>query len=264
MKLQFYKYQGTGNDFVLFDNRELRLEEKLTPEQIAWLCDRRFGIGADGLMLLTPSAAQDFKMIYYNSDGNESTMCGNGGRCIMAFAHRMGMVGTQATFEAIDGLHQAEILSNGEVRLEMIQPYGFEQLSDQDVWLHTGSPHYLRFVTEEVAEVNVDKTGRELRHHPKFTDIGGTNVNFVKVMAPAQLSMRTYERGVEAETLSCGTGVTAAAYAYLKQASSPTPTVGVTTPGGNLQVHVQDMGNENERVFLQGPGKAVFQGEIEL
>ncbi|MEZ4775515.1 MAG: diaminopimelate epimerase [Bacteroidia bacterium] len=265
MNLPFYKYQGTGNDFVMADNREGKFTDVFTQKQIAFLCNRRFGIGADGFILLSPSSSYDFRMVYFNSDGRESTMCGNGGRCLVAFAHDLGIRREVYRFDAVDGVHHATI-GNGIVSLEMIQPQGFQQLAETTFWLNTGSPHYVHFSQKPVAGIDVFGEGRTIRYSERFTDIGGTNVNFVNVVDAGHLKVRTYERGVEDETLSCGTGVTACAYAHLTthNQGSAISKVAVETPGGNLAVEVKNIGTAEEQVFLQGPATFVFEGEINI
>lgn len=270
MKLIFHKYQGTGNDFVVIDNRGRKLDQHLSTQQIAQLCDRRFGIGADGLILLSSPRASDFRMIYYNADGRESTMCGNGGRCLVAFAHYLGLVSDeQCSFEAIDGLHEARLRSDGLVELEMTRPQGYLQINQQDFWVDTGSPHYVRFTSQPIEELDVVGLGRELRHQQDYAQLGGTNVNFAQELSPGVLQVRTYERGVEDETLSCGTGVTASAYVYLRGMASAEQQailqhIQLQTPGGNLTVHVDDLMGKKERVMLCGPALRVFGGEIQI
>ncbi len=267
MQIHFTKYQGTGNDFVMLDNRGERPYSGLTQEQIAFLCDRRFGIGADGLILLEEHPSEDFRMVYYNSDGGESTMCGNGGRCLVAFAHEKGMIDNGAcTFEAVDGLHQAVWHSDGRVSLQMTRPANWQEISQDENWLDTGSPHYVQFHTENIADLDVAELGARIRHSEAFEAIGGTNANFVNILEDNQLRVRTFERGVEGETLSCGTGVTACAYAYLKRAGGEglSGEVGISTPGGNLEVKITDLGEEGEEVWLIGPATRVFEGELML
>ena len=261
MNLPFYKYQGTGNDFVMLDNRTNKYEDQLTREQIAFLCDRRMGIGADGLILLSPSETEDFRMIYYNSDGGESAMCGNGGRCLVAFAHYLGVIGSECTFDAVDGLHHASI--EGEiVTLEMQVPQGYQKLNGNTVWLNTGSPHYVRFDEKSVLDLNVYQEGKQIRYSEPYLSQGGTNVNFVNVLESNRLKVRTYERGVEDETLSCGTGVTACAYAHLVETDGVGENVEIEVKGGKLEVIVKDRGTDQEKVFLKGPATYVFAGEI--
>lgn len=264
MNLSFAKYQGTGNDFVMVDNRARALEKVLTREQVAHICDRRFGIGADGLILLSDDPEVDFRMIYYNSDGGESTMCGNGGRCLVAYAHQKGIQRDIYRFQAVDGIHEG-ILEDTGVRLSMINPHGFAQLSEDNYWINTGSPHYVRFASQAVEEMNLYEIGKEIRYSDAYAAIGGTNVNLVNRLGPAHLQVRTYERGVEGETLSCGTGVTACAYVSLL-ASQPDhmSEVLLDTPGGQLRVKVDQLGQPNEKIWLAGPATFVFEGQIEL
>lgn len=262
MQIHFFKYQGTGNDFIIMDNRNQDWEAVLTTEQIAFLCDRRFGIGADGLMLLSDSKEQDFRMIYYNADGRESSMCGNGGRCIVAFAQKIELIDNSCTFEAIDGLHEASIEGN-QVKLKMGKPHGFRAIADDVVWLDTGSPHYVQFQETAVGKLDVNQAGSEIRYSEPFRK-EGTNVNFVNILGKALLQVRTYERGVEAETLSCGTGVTACAYAYLRAHPANAQTIQVRTEGGALAVEITDFQQANESVFLIGPATFVFEGILSL
>ena len=271
MELNFYKYQGTGNDFVMVDNRGQNLEEQLTADQVKWLCDRHFGIGADGLILLSEAddpRKADFKMIYYNSDGRESTMCGNGGRCLVAFAHRLKAITLPTcSFEAIDGLHRAEIDLDG-VALEMMNPQGLTSVNQDDWWVDTGSPHYVRFESGSVDDVSIQEQGKSIRWRDDYRSIGGTNVNFVEILDEGKMKVRTFERGVEGETLSCGTGVTAAAFTYLKAfmsgESSDLHKVHIQTPGGQLQVEIQNFGLDTQKVVLKGPATFVFEGQIRL
>ena len=263
LRLPFWKYQGTGNDFVMIDDREGKWEPFLQQEQIALLCDRRFGIGADGLILLTTSTGHDFRMVYFNADGRQSTMCGNGGRCLVAFAHQSGLVQPFYTFEAIDGLHHAEILADGRVALEMSLPTGFRSLGPDQYWIDTGSPHYVAFVSTLPDAATVFREGQRIRHDKRFSP-GGTNVNFAEVKEGNCLNVRTFERGVEAETLSCGTGVTACAYVYSLQQNAHSATVQIETQGGALEVKIERQGQAKERVVLVGPARAVFVGSIPL
>ncbi len=257
--LNFVKYQGAGNDFILIDNRDKSVS--LNTAQIAFLCDRRFGIGADGLMLLELTDGFDFKMVYFNSDGNESTMCGNGGRCIVAFAARLGVIKTKTIFLAIDGSHAAEILENGNVQLKMQDVESIKLQSDIAI-LNTGSPHYIQWVPE-CKNVDVFGTGRSIRNKDEFQP-KGINVNFVERANDNKLIVRTYERGVEDETLSCGTGVTAAAIASSGTATG-TFNYDIETPGGALNVQFEKHGQLSARnVYLTGPAVQVFEGAIEV
>ncbi len=259
MQLECYKYQGTGNDFVLIDNREKTIS--LTTEQIKWLCDRRFGIGADGLMLLELEPGVDFKMVYFNSDGNESSMCGNGGRCITAFAKRLGIVSTEAKFLAIDGIHEAKINGN-EVSLKMNDVRQVE-VGEDYFYLNTGSPHYVKFVND-IESVNVFEEGKKIRYNDRFA-AEGTNVNFIE-KNDNELFVRTYERGVEDETLSCGTGVTASALiAAFKGQSTDKHHCAVKTLGGNLNVKFDKVLESTfYNIWLEGPAEFVFKTIIEV
>lgn len=258
MKLHFYKYQGTGNDFVILDNRQGIFDASRT-DLIKQICDRRFGVGADGFMLLENTPGYDFKMVYFNADGNESTMCGNGGRCLVAFAHKMGVFEKDTRFLAIDGEHWANI-QDGIVHLKMIDIAQVEQ-NETFCWLNTGSPHYVKFV-KNIADYPVFEEGKSIRYNDRFK-AEGTNVNFAEKIAENEIFVRTYERGVEDETYSCGTGVTAAALvASLKGFTSP---VKIKTLGGNLSIGFKaNKSGGFEEVYLNGPAELVFEGEIEV
>lgn len=253
----------------MVDNRGAKWEEVLDTEQIASLCDRRFGIGADGLILLSDGGKLDFRMIYFNADGNESTMCGNGGRCLAAFAAFLQIEGTEDelgrtkySFDAIDGLHHAWV-SRDYVRLQMTRVQGYCHTREEQIWMDTGSPHLIIQEGAELWEAEVRERGRKWRNDPEFEKIGGTNVNFVHAPGPDALWVRTYERGVEDETYSCGTGVTASAYAYLKE-NDREGRVSIKTLGGDLEVEVYQLGSPKEEVFLSGPALRVFQGACEI
>jgi len=257
MKIQFYKYHGTGNDFILIDDRDDNIA--LTGGQVARLCHRHFGIGADGLMLLRTQIGYDFRMVYYNSDGGESTMCGNGGRCMTAFANRLGIIGSETRFIAIDGEHTATIGADGLISLHMKDVEGMD-IQEFHTVLDTGSPHYVQLV-HDVKEYDVYSEGRKIRYAPAYYP-GGTNVNFVQLMG-GRLYVRTYERGVENETLSCGTGVTAAAIAATAKFTGSF-TTDIETPGGHLQVSFsKDTPLTAKDVVLTGPAVFVFSGEID-
>lgn len=258
MLLHFQKYQGTGNDFVLIDNR--KGEINLTTEQVHFLCHRRFGIGADGLMLLNKHTSLDFTMVYYNSDGNTSTMCGNGGRCIVAFAQNIGAIENKTTFEGIDGPHDAIVNEDGTVSLKMIDVEEVE-INPEFYYLNTGSPHYVRFV-EGIEKYDVFTQGKEVRYNDRFNAVG-TNVNFVEAIADG-IFVRTYERGVEDETFSCGTGVTASAISAGLKLDKSATNFNITTLGGKLNVRFQANGNGFNNIWLSGPAQHVFTGTIEL
>ena len=263
-QIKFYKYQGTGNDFVMIDNRDLEFPK--STELIEKLCDRRFGIGGDGLILLenddSPTLKgdekSDFKMVYFNSDGNESTMCGNGGRCIVAFAHFLDIFEDQTTFDAIDGLHKAEI-KNGIVKLKMIDVIDINT-DGEDLVMNTGSPHYVKYV-EMLNNYNVFKNGNEIRNSPTYK-AEVINVNFVEALSDKEIFVRTYERGVEDETYSCGTGVTASALTFMDKNNQTS--VAVKVLGGKLKVYAEKNGAGFSDIWLEGPASQVFSGTISI
>lgn len=256
--MEFYKYQGTGNDFILIDARNRPLPDL----DVAALCHRRFGIGADGLMYLTEKEGYDFEMIYYNSDGKTSSMCGNGGRCIAMFAHHLGLGNAEKLhFLATDGPHVASILNEKSVALGMNPVSHWDARSPEVFVLNTGSPHYVVFTENNPAETELVTFARSIRYNDEFAQ-AGINVNLVKVTGVDSLRMRTYERGVEDETYSCGTGVTAAAIAFQIRSGKPAATVQVKTPGGTLKVHSKRTENGYADVVLEGPAEFVFKGMI--
>ncbi len=257
-KLIFYKYQGTGNDFIIIDGITQSIPNFSTSE-IEQLCDRKFGIGADGLLYILPSDKADFRMQYFNADGAESTMCGNGGRCIAHLAHALGLCKNNTTFEAIDGLHTAEILGDS-VLLGMIEVESIETNDQNDCILNTGSPHYVKFTSLEHLYKIVD-FGKSIRYNETYTK-EGINVNLAYWNGQA-LDVATYERGVEDETLSCGTGVTAAAIAYAFKALADSP-ITINTKGGTLKVHFEREVSAFKNIILEGPAIMVFKGEIEI
>lgn len=258
MKITFYKYQGTGNDFVVIDNRDLNFPRENT-KLVNFLCDRRFGIGADGLMLLNPSETYDFTMVYYNADGTESTMCGNGGRCLVAFANQLGIIENETTFDAVDGLHYATY-HNGITNLQMID-VAKVTVYNTHCFLDTGSPHHVQLV-DDIENFDVKNTGAKIRYGAPYFD-EGTNVNFVQKTTNNTFRLRTYERGVEDETLACGTGATAAAIALHQQKHTTQTTVPLQVQGGFLEVSFQPTENGYKNVFLKGPATFVFKGVID-
>lgn len=260
MKIEFYKYQGTGNDFILLDNQQ-KIYDNITPEQIKNMCDRHFGIGADGLMLLNTKEGFDFEMKYYNADGKEGSMCGNGGRCMVKFASKMGIKKNEYSFSASDGVHEAELDLDKKVSLKMNDVKDVNFLLNYYL-LNTGSPHYVKYV-KNVEKMDVVSEGRKIRNSKDFIE-KGVNVNFVENISEDEIYVRTYERGVEDETLSCGTGVTAAALIAAHN-DNGFNTVEVKTKGGNLSVEFEKVSDtEFKNIWLSGPAKLVFSGEIEL
>lgn len=258
--MDFFKYQGTGNDFVIIDDRAMLFpaDNRALIEQI---CHRRFGIGADGLILLQHDDEYDFRMVYFNADGAEGSMCGNGGRCIVRFAHDLGLFEHKTRFRAVDGEHLAEVHGD-EIYLKMSDVSGIENRGGM-TFLNTGSPHVVRFVTDldDTDVVNVVADGRKVRYDNRFSP-GGTNVNYVQVLDGNSLYVRTYERGVEDETYSCGTGVTAVALVAHQQHGISSPAV-IKTLGGHLRVSFNPKENRQfDDIYLIGPAQRVFTGEI--
>ena len=260
MQLEFYKYQGTGNDFVMIDNRS-GFFPKEDVQLVSRLCDRRFGIGADGLILLENDTETDFRMVYYNSDGNPSSMCGNGGRCLVAFAKDLNVIKDNCTFIATDGLHHATVANDGIVSLQMIDVADIKKEADY-TFMNTGSPHHVQLV-DDLEHYNVKENGAALRYGPLY-GAAGSNINFVKKINEDTFSLRTYERGVEDETLACGTGATAVAIAMNATGQTNASSINLNVEGGKLAVSFEKMGHLFTNVFLIGPAKFVFKGVIEI
>lgn len=262
MQINFFKYQGTGNDFIIIDAWEKPVV--LTSNQIAFLCDRRFGIGADGLMILAKSKQYDFEMIYYNADGEPGSMCGNGGRCLVQYALKAGYVQKHATFIAADGLHEANLLEHDDwISLKMGDVDEVALRTENECFLNTGSPHLIQWVNNP-NEVDVKSVGAEIRYNDEFKK-NGTNVNFVSVVNN-EVFVRTYERGVEDETLSCGTGVTASVLAAsaTNRLHENASFAHVKTLGGQLIVRFVKQQSGFSNVWLEGPAVFVFKGEINI
>ena len=255
MELQFSKYQGTGNDFIIVDNRTSSFPKGVALVQK--LCDRRFGIGSDGLILIENHDTLDYRMVFYNPDGSES-LCGNGSRCGFAFARALGMVDEKATFETTDGVHQA-IVSDGIVSFSLFDNSNLTK-NGSDYYVNTGSPHFVKIV-KEIDAVDVVSEGSTIRYSDAFVGQNGTNVNFAQVLQDRVL-VRTYERGVENETLSCGTGVTAVGLVASHLGfNSP---VTIETRGGLLTVSFEKEGNSFTNIWLTGPATFVFKGTVEI
>jgi len=259
--IHFYKYQGAGNDFILIDNRNLKVDHN-QPKLIARWCDRRFGVGADGIMFLQNHDGYDFEMIYYNADGQPSSMCGNGGRCIVAFAKHLGVIDSEADFMAVDGPHHAKISVSGDwVSLQMIDVDKVNRDGEAYV-LNTGSPHYIA-LTGGLKDKNVYTDGYAIRNNDTYR-AKGINVNFVEPIDEGYF-VRTFERGVEDETYACGTGVTAVALAMAKHNHQ---TGHINTPikvlGGELNIRFDYDGQKFTHIFLEGPAKKVFEGDVDI
>lgn len=257
MNIAFYKYEGTGNDFIMIDNRDTSFPKE-NNHLVHKLCDRHFGIGADGIILLETDVETDFKMVYYNADGNEGTMCGNGGRCIVAFANKLGVISNKTTFNAVDGIHHATI-ENKLVLLQMIDVKTVE-IHNNYVFTNTGSSHHVQLV-ENLTDYDVVTNGKKIRN-----DYGkeGSNINFVQQLNDTTFKVRTYERGVEDETLACGTGVTAVAIAMHKTNKTKATRIKLPVLGGELEVSFNVENEYYKNVFLKGPATFVFKGSIEI
>ena len=255
-EIRFHKFQGTGNDFIILDQWDI--EYDLSTEEIGYLCDRRMGIGADGLMYLRKGSGVDFVMVYFNADGNESTMCGNGGRCLVAFAKQLGVIQDKATFEAIDGLHHASIKGD-IVKLQMLDVDVVEKYENH-VFLDTGSPHHVQF-EDNIETFDIKTMGAKIRYGEPYND-AGSNVNFVKKVSHDTFDVRTYERGVEDETLSCGTGATAVALAMHATKETSDRLINLNVQGGELRVSFDVENKAYKNVWLIGPAKFVYQGII--
>ena len=258
MKYQFYKYQGAGNDFVVIDNR-LQHFDGNNARLIEFLCHRRFGVGADGLMTLEEVKGYDFKMAYYNSDGYEASMCGNGGRCIVAFAQKLGLIDKTTRFLAADGVHDAIITNDRMVNLHMIDVPAIQALVD-GYFLNTGVPHVVHFV-DDLHVVDVEIEGRQLRYDARFQP-EGANANFVK-QEGNHLTVYTYERGVECETLACGTGITAAALSAAFKTGQTEGKYTIRAKGGELEVSYKRKGQTFSDIWLKGPAEMVYEGIID-
>lgn len=258
MTTYFYKYEGAGNDFVIIDNRNNTFPKK-NHELIRHFCDRKFGIGADGLMLLENSVQGDFKMIYFNADGREGSMCGNGGRCMVAFAKSLGIFDQITSFEAMGEMYHAR-LKEKLVSLQMTDVNNIE-VHPEHVFLNTGSPHHIAY-TENLSDIDVFNRGREIRYGAPYND-KGTNVNFVQKINENTFKVRTYERGVENETLSCGTGVTAVALASFHLNKTRENRIHIETLGGELLIDFEKHGTGYRNIILTGPATFVFKGSIE-
>jgi diaminopimelate epimerase len=258
MIIGFNKYQGTGNDFIIIDNRK-NVFDPDNSGLVVKLCDRRFGIGADGLILISDSEHYDFEMKYFNSDGFEGSMCGNGGRCAAAYAIRKGIAGRNLTFRAVDGRHKA-VYDGGIISLQM-NDVKEPAVINGNYFINTGSPHCVIF-QKDINKIDVDKEGKAVRWSDDYAP-EGTNVNFVEFTENG-IYVRTFERGVEEETLSCGTGVTASAIASVLSRQFDTMPVRVKTRGGNLEVSFAVEGNTVTEIWLSGPATYVFEGSIEI
>jgi len=256
MIAEFYKYHGTGNDFVLIDNRSL-IFDKNNIKFISKICSRHTGVGADGLILLENDNQYDFKMIYFNSDGKQTSMCGNGGRCIISFANKLNIIDNKATFSAIDGIHEG-IINKDIIKIKMKKVSIIHEVHNGCI-LDTGSPHFVKFCNS-INNINVFESGRELRNNKEISE-DGININFTEIIDNSSIKVRTYERGVENETLSCGTGVIASALSAYSKGLVDTNRIKINTLGGELFVSFK-FNNVYDNIWLEGPAIEVFKGFI--
>ena len=260
MKIPFEKYQGTGNDFVIIDNRTLFFD-KTNKNLIQQLCNRKFGIGSDGLILIEDHEKYDFNMVFFNPDGSQS-FCGNGSRCAVQFAYNLGMIKEHTSFVSTDGWHEAYILGEGMVKLKMNDVKEIQHNNTFD-FLHTGSPHYVTF-EQDIFNADIVKKGREIRYSDTYKNIGGTNVNFIEKKGKEYI-VRTYERGVENETLSCGTGVTACALSVGLRNKIQNGRINIKTKGGDLVVEFNQTSQHSfTNIWLSGLATFVFEGIIKV
>lgn len=271
-ELNFTKMSGAGNDFIVIDNRDGVIGAEGRAERFARWCERRIGIGADGVLLVEPplGSAADFRMRYYNADGGEADMCGNGARCISRFANLIGAAGGVMAFETEAGLLRARVLENQDVILDMSDPHslrrgvalGLAGAAEAD-YLNTGVPHAVILV-DDVTAIDIARLGREVRNHEAFSP-AGTNANFVSRLADGRLAMRTYERGVEGETLACGTGACAVGIVAHLHGMAASPVTIVTSGGPELKIHFdapdQD-GGDYRNVRLEGEARIVYEGVL--
>lgn len=258
MKIEFWKYHGTGNDFILINGFENEFPTQ-NYDLIAKMCSRHFGIGADGLIVIVPDDSEDFKMLYYNSDGNPSSMCGNGGRCAVSFAHFQKLIKNETSFVAVDGIHKANIDDQSWVHLSMGDVEDIKR-NDEDYILDTGSPHYVKIV-DNVDDHDIVDVGRSIRYNNTYRK-EGINVNLMQVLEKDIIIVETYERGVEDETLSCGTGVTACALVQMKNAG--VEQISVKTKGGLLKVSGKLDEDTFTNIVLSGPTTQVYRGTLPL
>jgi diaminopimelate epimerase len=266
-KIPFVKMSGSGNDFILIDNRQKILDADRWGDFVRRVCTRKVSVGADGLVLVEPSDRVDFRWRFFNSDGSEAEMCGNAGRCAARFAVLKGIGPQRLSFETLAGVIEAEVYGR-RVKLQMVQPSGMEldlriRVDGQEHLLHfinTGVPHAVEIV-EEASRVAVEDLGRKIRFHPRFQP-AGTNANFLQPIDRSHLKVRTYERGVEEETLACGTGAVAAALIAAANGLADSPVAVETTGGEVLNIYFQRKGEGFERIFLEGDTRLVYEGDL--
>lgn len=258
MKISFDKYQGCGNDFIIINNLSNTFPNT-SNDLIKNLCDRNFGIGSDGLILINESKKEPFEMVYYNADGNLSSMCGNGGRCAIHFCYQKNIIKKKSNFLAFDGIHNGEIFDD-YIKISMQNVEGYELIND-DIFIDSGSPHLVK-ILKNISDIDILRTSRDIQKSEEFKS-EGVNVNYVKFVDYETVQIRTYERGVEDETLSCGTGAVAAALSFSILSNSDLEKVSVKTQGGDLFVEFKNDNNNFYDIYLSGKVKKVFSGEID-
>ncbi|MDR3112418.1 MAG: diaminopimelate epimerase [Elusimicrobiota bacterium] len=270
MEIDFSKLSAAGNDFVLIDNRNSKISAQNYQNITKKLCDRKYAIGADGLIFLEKSENADFKMKYFNSDGSHASMCGNGGRSVAKFAYVLGAAREEMVFETDAGIVNAEIFPNDRVKLSLYEPKNLKRDLKITVYekefnidfIDTGVPHAVIFA-DDIEKIDVVKYGRFLRHHSNFAP-DGTNVDFVQVLAGNTLLVRTYERGVEDETLACGTGITACGIISVLKNLAVSPVKIIARGGDNLEVSLETDNKKVKNVTLEGPAVVTFEGNIKI
>ncbi|BAG14125.1 diaminopimelate epimerase [Candidatus Endomicrobiellum trichonymphae] len=270
MNINFSKLTAAGNDFILIDNRENIIAQEDCQALAKKLCDRKYSIGADGLILLEKSACKDFKMKYFNSDGSYASMCGNGGRSIAKFAYDLCVANLKMVFETDAGVINAEILPEDRVRLDLYNPRDLKKDIKVEVngkefdvnFINTGVPHVVIFV-DDIENIDVFGYGRAIRRHKTFAP-AGTNVNFVKVIKDNTLLVRTYERGVEDETLACGTGITASGIISVLKGFAASPVKVIARGGDKLSVSLRNPNDKISNVVLEGPALITFKGTVKI
>jgi len=275
-KINFYKMSGCGNDFIIIDNRKFIVPENNLPEFAKKICFRRMSVGADGLVLIEDDSQSDFKWRFYNSDGSLAEMCGNAARCTARFAYINKIAGSKMSFKTQAGIISAQIMKNQgieeKVKIKMTDP---ENIKDKDIIvidnkslpfisLNTGVPHVV-IETDDIEAIDVEKIGKKIRFHEKFAP-AGTNVNFISISRDNRIIIRTYERGVENETLACGTGCVASVLAAAKESGISSPVACLTRSGNYLFVHYLEILLENRKifkdVFLEGDARIIYKGEL--
>ena len=259
MKIKFSKYNGAGNDFIIIDNRNDNIN--YNSSLIKNICDRNFGIGGDGLIIIKNSISSDFEILHYTSDGNLGSLCGNGSRCAIAFAYQNNIIDKNTVFEAFDGVHEAEIISDGLIKMEMKINSDIIQ-NKYGTWLDTGSPH-LVIEKENTDKLDVNLEGSLIRYNDHYKR-EGVNVNFVEKLSNETFKIRTYERGVENETLACGTGSTASAICMNYLGKSNSNIITMKCQGGDLKVQFNSKDKDFTNISITGPANLVFEGQIDI